>query len=369
MANEAVTVSIPKDAVNDVTVRLAAWRAADAERVEAGRVIAEIETSKAVLEIRAPAGGYMRRFLKEGCDIPVGGALCYITAGPADPVPEPAAQAPAAVAVGQGARLSHRAAELVKQHGISPDRFQGQGLVREADVLALLGQTPRPRGAELVAAKSVTCRREELPKSKQAEARYLAAGTNALASVVSVACPTRGLRAAALRHPQWGSSPAAVVVFEAARLLREYPVLNAFYDDGAVNFYEEVNVGFAVDAGSGLKVPVIRDADRKDLGAIAREIQDLLLSYHNDEITLASSSGGTFTVTDLSAEGVYYFHPLINHRQAAILGLAAEFFPPGSGEGFYQLILAFDHRLTEGRTAAQFLKDLRQRISSHEGQP
>lgn len=133
-----------------------------------------------------------------------------------------------------------------------------------------------------------------------------------------------------------------------------------------MNYYDEVNVGFAVDAGEGLKVPVIRDADKKELGAIAREIQDLLLAYTSGEITLEAASGGTFTVTDLSGEGVFSFHPLINQRQSAILGVGAEFHAPGSSEGLYQLILAFDHRLTEGRAAAQFLKDLRDKLSAYE---
>jgi 2-oxoglutarate dehydrogenase E2 component (dihydrolipoamide succinyltransferase) len=264
--------------------------------------------------------------------------------------------------------LSRKAADLVKEHGIPLEQFAGRGLIREADVLALLGRPAS--GADLaagVAAKSVTFRREALPKSKAAEARYLLAGSNVLASSVSVACPTRGLRAAAARHPEWGASPAAAIVFEAARLLRKHPIFNAFYEDGAANYYDEVNVGFAVDVGEGLKVPVIRDADKKDVGAIAREIQDLLLAYTNGEITLEAASGGTFTVTDLSGEGVLCFQPLINHRQSAILGVGAEFLAPGGSEGYYQLILAFDHRLTEGRTAARFLRDLRDQLSAYEG--
>ena len=362
---------IPKEAVNDLTVRLSAWRAADRERVEAGRVIAEIETSKAVLELRAPAAGFLRRSLKEGSDVPVGSPLCFITQGVEEPVPEIETEAAAADEGSLVARLSRKAAELVKQHGIALERFAGKGLIRESDVLALLGQPAHgpaceSAGAAEVAAKAVTCRREALPKAKVAEARYLLSGSNALASSVSVACPTRGLRAAAARHPEWGSSPAAAIVFEAARLLRKHPVFNAFYEDGAVNYYDEVNVGFAVDAGEGLKVPVIRDADKKDLGAIAREIQDLLLAYTSGEITLEAASGGTFTVTDLSGEGVLSFQPLINHRQSAILGVGAESLAPGSSSGSYQLILAFDHRLTEGRAAAQFLRDLRDKLSSYE---
>jgi pyruvate/2-oxoglutarate dehydrogenase complex dihydrolipoamide acyltransferase (E2) component len=362
MADEAVTVFIPKEAVNDLAVRLAAWRAADKERVETGRVIAEIETSKAVLELRAPAAGFLRRSLPEGSDVPVGGPLCFITAGADDPVPEIETEAAAPAEDGLAARLSRKAAELVKQHAIPLEKFVGKGLIREADVLALLGQPAHgPDLAAGVSAKSVTFKRQPLPRAKLAEARYLLSGANSLASSVTVACPTRGLRAAAVRHPEWGGSPAAAIVFEAGRLLREHPIFNAFYEDGAVNYYDEVNVGFAVDAGAGLKVPVIRDADQKDLGAIAREIQDLLLAYTDGEISLEAQSGGTFTVSDLSGEGVLAFQPLINQRQSAILGVGAEC------EGFYNLILAFDHRLTEGRAAAQFLKALRDRLVAYEG--
>jgi pyruvate/2-oxoglutarate dehydrogenase complex dihydrolipoamide acyltransferase (E2) component len=63
---------------------------------------------------------------------------------------------------------------------------------------------------------------------------------------------------------------------------------------------------------------------------------------------------------------VLSFQPLINHRQSAILGVGAEFRAPGASEGYYQLILAFDHRLSEGRAAAQFLKDLRDQLSAYE---
>jgi pyruvate dehydrogenase E2 component (dihydrolipoamide acetyltransferase) len=368
MANEALTILIPKEAVNDLTVRLSAWRVADKEKVEVGRVIAEIETSKSILELHAPAAGFLRRSIEEGCDIPVGSPLCFITQGLEDRIPELKTEASAGAERGSMARLSRKAAELAKQHGISLEKFPGKGLIRKADVLALLGQPMRgPDMAAGVAPKDVTFKRELLPKAKLAEARYLLSGSNALASLVSVACPTRGRRGATARHAELGANLSAAIVFEAARLLRKYPVLNAFYEDGTVNYYDEVNVGFAVDAGEGLRVPVIRHADRKDLGVIAREIQDLLLSYANGESTFEAASGGTFTVTDLSGEEAIYFHPFINHRQSAVLGVGAEFFVPGSPVGFYQLMLTFDHRLTEGRAAAQFLKDLRETLSSYEG--
>src|SRR6185436_17373995 len=115
----------------------------------------------------------------------------------------------------------------------------------------------------------------------------------------------------------------------------------------------------------GLKVPVIPQADKKGIIEIAHEVENLLLGYLNDEIAVASLAGGTFTITDLSSEDVFAFHPLINQGQAAILGVGAEMPGAPGADGFFNLILAFDHQLAEGRLAAKFLKDLRDRINSY----
>ena len=68
-----------------------------------------------------------------------------------------------------------------------------------------------------------------------------------------------------------------------------------------------MNIGFAVDGGKGLKVPVIKNADEKEIVAIAHEMEDLVAHYANADIPIASLAGGTFTLTDLSAEGVFSF--------------------------------------------------------------
>jgi pyruvate/2-oxoglutarate dehydrogenase complex dihydrolipoamide acyltransferase (E2) component len=163
-----------------------------------------------------------------------------------------------------------------------------------------------------------------------------------------------------------GPDATALILFEAARLLRKYPAFNAYHDDGVAHHYDEVNVGFAVDAGRGLKVPVVRQADRKGVDAIGSEMRDLVVGYLGDALPVEALSGGTFTLTDLSGEGVVAFHPLINRGQSAILGLCAEAFPGGGREGTFNLVLAFDHQLAEGRAAARFLGDLRDRLVAHE---
>ena len=113
-------------------------------------------------------------------------------------------------------------------------------------------------------------------------------------------------------------------------------------------------------------MPVIRDADRKEIAAIAAEMRELVVSYLDDRLTVESLAGGTFTVTDLSGENVVAFHPLISRGQAAILGVCAEVSLPGAGAGAFNLVLGFDHQLSEGRTAGRFLGELRERLAHYE---
>lgn len=341
---------------------------------------------------------------------------------PASPLPDgqniaPEGQLPARTpdALPGTPRFSQPAAALLQQHGLDPQRFAGHGLVRTSEVLAMLeplsSLAPSPlagegwdggtRGRESartsassdyltdvlggngtaalepasphtadapIPVAGVPFRRVPLARSKQTEIRYLAAAYHhTLPSVVTVAVPTRGWHAAAAQCPYAPGSPTAIVLFEVARLLRHYPLFNACYTDGAAHLYEAVNVGFALDAGHGLKVPVIHQADTKSLPEITSEMQALLRRYLDNTLRVDDLVAGTFTITDLSSEGVLTFHPLINQGQSAILGIGSEYSAGlWPAEGFFTLILAFDHQLTEGRQAAQFLQELGRRLQAYE---
>lgn len=407
---DAVPIHVPRENVNDDSVRLLNWRVKNGEPVRQGQVVAELETSKATFELHSPADGVLSYSLAEGQEVAVGGVLCHVlgegatlpaTSAPAPAAPEPALAraatpvngepiAPAAPRNGHsrpaasGTRISPLARRMIEQRGLNPAEFSGKGLVRVCDVLCALGEAPAParqqqrpapapRGEGVpavpppVPAAGVAFKTEPLPRAKRVEAKYLSSGRHhTLASVVTVACPTRGLRAAVSAQAGAGANATSILLFETARLLRKYPAFNAFHSDGNANFYEQVNIGFALDGGRGLKVPVIRDADQKSIQQITSEMQDDVVAYLDEKLPVESLAGGTFTVTDLSGEGVFTFHPLINQGQSAILGVGAEFIPPGTSVGMFNLILAFDHQLSEGRAAAKFLGELRDRIGSYE---
>jgi pyruvate/2-oxoglutarate dehydrogenase complex dihydrolipoamide acyltransferase (E2) component len=410
-----VAIAVPRESNNDELVTLVAWKCRDGDEVAAEQVVAEVEGSKATFEVVAPSAGFVRRLAAEGQDVIVGEPLCRLfpTRASAESwVPDPAARAgddvpatptaaaqsvvatrvvPAQPAAGGEAqrdfvRLSRRAQELLERHGLTSASFAGRGLVRARDVLAAVGHLerapskPRPsaahgeRAADTAtgvavagAALQAPATRRVLAPSKRTEARYIGAAQRAtLPSSVTVAVKTRGLRAAIARASAFDGNVTALLVHECARLLRKHPLLNACYDAGEAYVYDVVNVGIAVDDGSGLKVPVIRDADSKSPADLAREIRELLVAYAANDLGAEQQSGGTFTITDLSSSNVLVFEPLINKGQAAILGVGAEVLPAAGGVGSFNLTLRFDHQLAEGRTAATFLNDLALRLEGHE---
>jgi pyruvate/2-oxoglutarate dehydrogenase complex dihydrolipoamide acyltransferase (E2) component len=206
----------------------------------------------------------------------------------------------------------------------------------------------------------------QLSRQKRTEVRYLRRGASAvLPSLVSVLVPTHGIRAA-LRNDQESLGLTALIIFEVARLLRRYPDLNAFFSEDAVCRYSSVHIGFAVAGEYGLKAPVVKNADKKQLSVIGNEVREHLLAYVQDTVKPEHLAGATFTISDLSGEGAFALTPLINQEQSAILGIGAEVHIGSSDAGFYTLSLAFDHQLADGLTAARFLNELSSRLQHHE---
>lgn len=370
-------VRTPHEFVNDESVLLVEWLVQDGEQVQKGRSLATIETSKATLDIEAPVGGYVRFYLPKGTEVKVGGVLCFITDSPTDPIPEASENSkgtadvspphsPSGALAATATRFSGQAASLIREHGLTEKQFVGKGLVTAQDVLNFVNGQKAPQSQIKSVSDHASVRTEELPRRKRVEARLLLAGQNAASSLVSVICSTRGLKTAAQTHPELRVGPLPLILYEVARLLRKYPILNAFYEEGNAHYYDCVNIGVAIDAGRGLKVPVLMNADHRTIAEIRMEVENFVLAYLDDTLPVHVFAGGTFTVTDLSGEDVSSFVPLINQGQCAILGIGSEYLPPASSEGVFNLILAFDHRLTEGRAAAAFLKDLRDRLASYE---
>lgn len=161
-----------------------------------------------------------------------------------------------------------------------------------------------------------------------------------------------------------------MVVKACALTLRDHPNVNAAYRDGRFERYGRVNVGVAVAGEDALIVPVVRDADRKSLGEIARSTRELARRVREGTIEPPDLAGGTFTVSNLGMFGITRFAAVINPPQAAILAVGAVEERPVVRDGriavgrLMTVSLSSDHRILYGADAARFLADLRARLEA-----
>ncbi|WP_020468859.1 dihydrolipoamide acetyltransferase family protein [Zavarzinella formosa] len=145
--------------------------------------------------------------------------------------------------------------------------------------------------------------------------------------------------------------------------LKEVPFVNASLDDDAeeIVLHDRYNVGIAVATPTGLVVPVIHDADKKDVFAIAKEIEKLSTDAKNGKIRLEDLKGGTFTVTSIGNIGGLISTPIINHPEVGIIGIGKVVKRPVYDEHdqlrpseIMYLSFSFDHRVVDGSVGATF---------------
>lgn len=156
-----------------------------------------------------------------------------------------------------------------------------------------------------------------------------------------------------------------------AETLKDHPYVNATVTDKktADGHHEIVlmkyyNIGIAVDTPEGLMVPVIKDADKKDVFELAREIADLAQKCRDRKVDIHELSGGSFTLTNIGSVGGIYATPIITYGQAGNLGLYRMKDRPVVVDGKIEirpimtLTLSYDHRIVDGAQAARFMNDL-----------
>lgn len=157
-----------------------------------------------------------------------------------------------------------------------------------------------------------------------------------------------------------------LVVKACGLALREHPRANSAYRDGAFEHYERVNVGLAIATEESLIVPVLFDADRKSLQAIAGEARGLGERVRERRITPGELSGATFTVFNLGSYGVTSFAAIVNPPQAGILAVGELRDVPVVRDGQVvpgtrmDIVLTCDHRILYGAPAARFLARIRE---------
>jgi pyruvate dehydrogenase E2 component (dihydrolipoamide acetyltransferase) len=166
-------------------------------------------------------------------------------------------------------------------------------------------------------------------------------------------------------------TPLAFILRACVKALREFPMANSSLDPSGQNLVVKkyIHLGFAADTPNGLVVPVIRDADKKDVYELARDLAALSEKARAGKLTALEMQGASFTVSSLGGIGGTSFTPIINAPEVAILGVARSGMRPVYQDGQFvpRLILpftlAYDHRVIDGAAGVRFTTFLAERLA------
>ncbi len=363
--------------------RIVAWHHAEGDTVREGDVLFEVETDKATMEVAAPASGILRRILVDADrSAPVAELVGLIADTPDEPVDRPSASAVS------DAPATERAAAPLASERVSPslgppslsspsssDRVVASPAARKraAELGVDLGAVRPGRGARITtedveAAAAATAgpgageRRTPLSRMRHAIAAAMTRSARE-APQFSIERDVDMTAADTLRRKA-GVSYTDVLVSAAARALAAHPRFRARYEDDALVESSGVHIGLAVALEDGLIVPVIRDADRKDLVTLAREREALEAAARAGRLPAGAVSGAVFSISNLGPLGVDRFTALVNPPEAAILAVGRVRDRAVVHEGapivrpIATLALSVDHRVADGADAARFLADL-----------
>ncbi|MEY9838463.1 dihydrolipoamide acetyltransferase family protein [Streptacidiphilus sp. EB103A] len=371
------------------------WLVEVGDVIQVDQPVAEVETAKAVVEVPCPyAGVVTSRFGEAGTEVPVGAALVTVAVASAPDEPaggsgsgnvlvgygtaEPsttrrrrvgvaAALAPAPAPV--PAVISPLVRRLARENGIDLATVTGSGpdgLIMRADVTlprtapqaaaAPTEEVTPLRGVARLAAETFSRSRREIPDATcwvDADATELLAARRTL-DLGLLALLARICTAALARHPELNSS---VVTGP----------------DGAatgVRRHSAVHLGFAAQTPRGLAVPVVRDAHLLSTGQLAAELSRLTAAAREGRLSPAELTGGTFTLNNYGVFGVDGSTPIINHPEAAMLGVGRIAAKPWVHQGelavrqVVQLSFTFDHRVCDGAVAGAFLRFVADAVES-----
>jgi pyruvate/2-oxoglutarate dehydrogenase complex dihydrolipoamide acyltransferase (E2) component len=365
-------IVLERETANDETATVVAVYYSSGAPVKKGAVIFDIENSKATQEVEAPEHGVLTHDLEVGSAVPFGSPIAQIatmegdskglkappatTAAPTTPKPDTAA---GDLAPPQKTRFSHAALALMEKHEIRSDRFS-EPFVTSSKVLAKL--TSNSSLSKISVRTEETGASEPVSSNKRAEIEALLNGAGG--TMLSVL----GAGLGNISRPRTDNDLLAgritdLVIYEASRLMRKYPRLNASYADGRVRLHDFVHAGLAIDDGGRLVVYGIENADRTPLVVLPEIIADAAARYATNDLTSKELSRATYTITDLSANNIDFVLPLLPRGQSCILGITH------SETRGYHLYAGFDHRVTEGREVAAFLDELRVRLQSFDAGP
>lgn len=404
----AHVIKMPDIGEGIAEVELVAWRVQPGDAVVEDQILADVMTDKATVEIPSPVvgtvlalGGEVGQVLAVGAElirIEVAGQGAAVAAPAPPPLPVVRAAAPAPtprIAVSTPSipatptaivdrpiaspALRRRAWELgIDLHRVTGSGPGGRIMNADLDAHAARGTpgavgVPRSAGSPVSPAARadeplrITGLRRKIAQKMQESKRRIPHFTYVEEIDVTELEALRA-RLNALHGAARGRLTLLPLLARAIVLgCREFPQINARFDDeaGVVTRVAAVHLGIATQTDAGLMVPVLRDADTRDLWGNAAEIARLAEAARSGKALRDELSGSTITLTSLGALGGIVSTPVINHPEVAIVGVNRIVTRPVIRDGaivarqMMNLSSSFDHRVVDGMHAAQFVQALR----------
>ena len=407
-------IEMPELSSDGEGATLATWLVSVGDRVEKGDVIAELETEKATVELEAPASGTISAFaVEEGVEgIMPGTLLGSLDPDESSPVldSEPnslaapieerteavvtgtASPATAEAVPADGERL-RGATPLARREAIERDvdlsNVTGSGpggRVVQEDVLRSAGSnstggpasdtvSTEPRSPTLDVAGSfdavrLTAMRKTIARrmteSKQQVPHFYLRMRCSMDAVMNARTQLNRELASDGRDTKISLND--FILRATALALRDVPAANVRFAGDEMHVFDRVDISVAVATDGGLVTPVVREADRKGLAALAEEMKELAVLARKGQLRPEQYQGGTFTISNLGMYGIETVYPILNPPQACILGVGAAEEQPVVRNGeiaighIAAITLAADHRAVDGAIGAQLMAALREKL-------
>jgi 2-oxoglutarate dehydrogenase E2 component (dihydrolipoamide succinyltransferase) len=411
----AVEVKIPPMGESITGGLLASWTVKSGDAVRKGQPLFSYETDKVTSEGTAEVDGCITIGVPAGTEVLVGQVIATIEAGAAGAAPAPVAAAPKAVSEksvtppapvpapvlaksGASAEISPAVRRISTETGLNPASIPGTGKagrVTKGDMLAALeGKTPimavasapsasasattpaAPAGPVSIPSREGRTTRKRMSPLRRKIAERLVQAKSETAMLTTFnevnMAPVMELRK---RHGEeflkkYGVKLGFMSFFvkAAVQALKDVRAVNAQLDGEDIvenNFYD---IGVAVGTEKGLMVPVVRDCDALSFAGIEKAITDYGKRARDGKIQLPELQGGVFTISNGGIYGSMLSTPILNHPQAAIMGLHNIVERPVAENGqvvirpIMYLALSYDHRIIDGKEAVTFLVKVRQYI-------
>jgi len=391
------------------------WLKNVGDKVQRDEPLFEISTDKVDAEIPAPASGVLTEITAQaGATVQVNAVVGRIggAAGAAAPAPAAAPSAPAKAAApaavpaapaaqeeeeeitvdGQKVRSSPLVRKLAKEHGVNLANVKGTGLggrITKEDIQNYVAQ-PRPAAAAPVAAKPaapapapsapvsnlpgevvpMTAMRKIIAQ-RMVESKHTSAHVHTVYEIDM----TRVMNLREKIKKQFEQkngvklTPTTFFARAAVKALREFPIINSSVEGDNIKYHRNINIGIAVALDWGLIVPVIKNAEEKNIVGLQRAITDLGDRARSKKLKPDDVAGGTFTITNPGQFGQMFGLPIISQPQVAIMGIGSIKKMPvvltdenGTDSIAIRQIchvsMGYDHRIIDGAVADQFLRSV-----------